>query len=183
MVTEIDIFAHQIVEITHFVIDLIVPAFAGVVIDDFEDAILIGVFDVVDAAKAFVIPDELRILSGAGREGVAGPGFALDDLIIDLCAILFVHTLNANVLFLIGAHFVVNHHVQQHRDVITFERINGFQKLGFITVFGGNTAFLVKLAEIKQIVRIIPDRVTARCAFIGWRQPDHIDADFVKIGG
>ena len=65
MVTEIDIFAHQIVEITHFVIDLIVPAFAGVVIDDFEDAILIGVFDVVDAAKAFVIPDELRILSGA----------------------------------------------------------------------------------------------------------------------
>lgn len=64
MVAKINIFTHEVIEIAHLIVDLIVPAFAGVVVDDFEDTVLIGVFNVVDTAKAFVIPNELRILAG-----------------------------------------------------------------------------------------------------------------------
>ncbi|MNS86626.1 hypothetical protein D3C72_1205360 [compost metagenome] len=120
VIAEIDVFAHQIIEIPHLIIDLIVPAFAGVIIDDLKDAVLVGVFDMVDTAEAFVVPDKLGILPGANGEGVAGPGFAFDDLIVNLGAILLVHTLHADWLFLIRAHFVVHHHVQQHRDLIAF---------------------------------------------------------------
>jgi hypothetical protein len=47
---------------------------------------------------------------------------------------------------------VVHHHVQQHGDIIAFQRLNGLQQLRFVTVFRGDTAFLVKFAEIEQIV-------------------------------
>ena len=59
MVTEIDIFAHEIIEVAHFIVDLIVPAIAGVVINNFEYAIFIGIFDMVDTAKTFIVPDKL----------------------------------------------------------------------------------------------------------------------------
>ena len=59
VIAKVDIFAHQVVEVAHLIINLIVPAFAGVVVDDFKDAIFIGVFNVVDAAEAFVVPDKL----------------------------------------------------------------------------------------------------------------------------
>ncbi|MNB83412.1 hypothetical protein D3C75_302490 [compost metagenome] len=88
MIAKVDVLAHQVVKIAHLGIDLIVPAFAGVVIDDLEDAVFIGVFNMVDAAEAFVIPDKLRVLTGPYREGVAGPGLALDDLIVNLGAIV-----------------------------------------------------------------------------------------------
>ena len=137
----------------------------------------------VDAAEAFVIPDKLRILPGTGREGVACPGFTLNDLIVDLRAILFVDALNADGFFLVSAHFVVNHHVKEDGDLITFECVDSLQQLSFVTVLGGDAAFLVKLTEVEKIVSVVSDRVPAGCAFTGWRQPDHIDADFVKIGG
>ncbi len=74
----------------------------------------------IDAAKAFVVPDELRVLSGPHREGVAGPGFTFDNLVVDLIAIVRIDPLNADSLFLIGAHLVVHHHVHQHRNVVAF---------------------------------------------------------------
>jgi hypothetical protein len=58
VIAKVDIFAHQIIEVTHLIINLIVPAFAGVVVDDFKDAVFIGVFNMVDAAEAFKIPDK-----------------------------------------------------------------------------------------------------------------------------
>ena len=161
VIAKVDIFAHQIIEVTHLIINLIVPAFAGVVVDDFKNAVFIRVFNVVDAAEAFVVPDKLGILPGAGREGVAGPGFALDDLIVDLRAILLVHALNADGLFFIGTHFVVHHHVQQHGNVVALEGVDGFQQLRFVTVFRGDTAFLVKLAQIEQVIGVIADRIPA----------------------
>jgi hypothetical protein len=78
-----------------------------------------------------------------------------------LRAVLLVHALNAHGLFFIGAHFVVDHHVQQHGDVVAFQGVDGLQQLRFIAVFGGDTAFLVKLAEIEQIVGVIADRIPA----------------------
>ncbi|CZX72941.1 Uncharacterised protein [Enterobacter hormaechei] len=120
VVAKINIFTHQVIEIAHLVVDLIVPAFAGVVVHDFEDTVLIGVFNVVDTAKAFVIPNELRILAGPSGEGVARPGFAFDDLIADLGAILRIHALHADGFLLIGPHFVVDHHVQKYRNLVAF---------------------------------------------------------------
>ena len=54
-----DLLGHQVIEVAHLIINLIVPAFAGVVVDDFKDAVFIGVFNMVDAAEAFVVPDKL----------------------------------------------------------------------------------------------------------------------------
>jgi hypothetical protein len=56
---------------------------------------------------------------------------------------------------------VVHHHVQQHGDVVAFEGVDGFQQLRFVTVFRGDTAFLVKFAQIEQIVRVIANRIPA----------------------
>lgn len=152
VIAKINILAHQIIEVTHLIINLIVPAFASVVVDDFKDAVFIRVFNMVHAAEAFVIPDELGILPGTGREGIAGPGFTLNDFIINLRAVLLVHALNADRFFLVCPHLVVHHDVQQHGDIIAFQRLYGLQQLRFVTVFRGNTAFLVKFAEIEQIV-------------------------------
>lgn len=49
MVAKINVFAHQIIKITHLIINLVVPAFTGVVVDDFKNAVFIGVFNMVDA--------------------------------------------------------------------------------------------------------------------------------------
>ena len=118
MIAKIDIFAHQIVKVAQFVIDLIVPAFAGIIIHDFKNAVLGGIFNMIDAAKAFVVPNELRVLTRTGREGVPRPGLAFDNLIVNLRAVIGVYALNLNVFFLVGPHFVVDHHIQQYRDIV-----------------------------------------------------------------
>lgn len=118
VITKVDVFAHQVIEIAQLAINLVVPALAGIVIDDLKDAVLVRIFDVVDAAEAFEIPDKLRVLTATRREGVTGPAFAVDDLIRNLRAILFVDSLYADALFLVRPHFVIYHHVEQHRDVI-----------------------------------------------------------------
>ena len=43
-----------------------------------------------------------------------------DDFVVNLRAVIGVHALDANVFFLIGPHFVVDHHVQQYRNVVVF---------------------------------------------------------------
>ena len=120
MIAKIDVFAHQIIKITQLIINLIVPAFAGVVVHDFKNAVFGWVFDMVNTAEAFKVPNELRVLARAGREGVARPAFAFDDLIVYLRAVLGVNPLDTNILFLICAHLVVNHHVEQYGNIIVF---------------------------------------------------------------
>ena len=146
MIAEIDILTHQIIEITEFIINLIVPAFAGVVVNNFKYAIFIRIFDMVDTAKTFEIPDKLRVLPGTGGEGVTRPAFALNDFFVNLRTVISIYTLHANSFFFIRAHFVVDYHVQQHRNVITFQSINGGQQLCFIAIFSRDAAFLIKLA-------------------------------------
>jgi hypothetical protein len=58
---------------------------------------------------------------------------------------------------------VVDHHVQQHGNVVAFEGINGLQQLRLVAVFRGDTAFLVKLAKIEQVIGVIADRIPAGC--------------------
>ncbi|MNC05850.1 hypothetical protein D3C75_533440 [compost metagenome] len=74
----------------------------------------------VNAAKAFVIPDKLRIFPGANGEGVARPGFAFDNLGVDFITVFFIDAVNANLLFFVGPHFVVEHHIKYHGDIIFF---------------------------------------------------------------
>ena len=99
----------------------------------------------VDTAKTFEIPDKLRVLPGTGGEGVTRPAFALNDFFINLRTVISIYTLHANSFFFIRAHFVVDYHVQQHRNVITFQGVNGGQQLCFITIFSRDAAFLIKL--------------------------------------
>ena len=180
VITKIDIFSHQIIKITQLIINLIVPAFAGVIVNDFENAVFGGILYMVNAAEAFEIPNELRVLACAGREGVARPAFAFDNLIVYLRAIFGVNALDADLFFLIRAHFVVNHHVQQYGNIIVFQRVNRRQQLVFIAVFGGDGSLLVEFAQIKQIVGVIANGIAAGRAFIGWGQPYHIDADIIE---
>ena len=145
MIAKIDILAHQVIEITQFIINLIVPALSGVVINDFKNAIFIGVFDMVNATKAFEIPNELRIFSCTGREGITRPAFAFDNFIINLRAIIFVDSLNTNRFFFVRAHLVIHYHIQQDGNIVTFQGIDRAKQLRFITIFGRNGAFLIKL--------------------------------------
>ena len=180
MIAKIDVFAHQIIKITQLIINLIVPAFAGVVVNDFKNPVFGWILDMVNAAEAFKVPNELRILASAGREGIARPAFALDNLIIYLRAILGVNALDADLFFLISAHFVVNHHVQQYGNIIVLKCVNRRQQLVFITVFGGDGSLLVEFAQIKQIVGVVANGIAAGRAFIGGGQPYHIDADIIQ---
>ena len=100
----------------------------------------------VDTAKTFEIPDKLRVLPGTGGEGVTRPAFALNDFFINLRTVISIYTLHANSFFFIRPHFVVDYHVQQHRNVITFQSVNGGQQLCFIAIFSRDAAFLIKLA-------------------------------------
>ena len=146
MIAKINVFAHQIIKITQLIIDLIVPAFSGVIVNDFKNPVFGWVLDMVNAAEAFKVPNELRVLASAGREGIARPAFALDNLIIYLRAILGVNALDADLFFLISAHFVVNHHVQQYGNIIVLKCVNRRQQLVFIAVFGGDGSLLVEFA-------------------------------------
>lgn len=73
------------------------------------------------------------------------------------------------MLFLICAHLVVDHHIKQHRNIVLVKGRNGGKELGFITIFRGNGAFLVELAEVKQIVAVVADGVTAGRPFVSRR--------------
>ena len=46
MIAEIDIGAHQIVKVAELIIDLFIPAFAGVIVDDFKHTVFRRVLDV-----------------------------------------------------------------------------------------------------------------------------------------
>ncbi len=179
-VAVIDIGAHQIVKVTQLFVNLIGPAVAGVIVNNFEYAIFIGIFDMVDAAKALVVPDKLRIFSLTGGEGVARPGLARDLFVIDLVAIVCVYPINTDCLFFIGTHLMVHHDVEQDGDAVLFQRADSRQQLGFIAVFGGNGTFLIKLAQVEEIVGVIPDRVSSRRRFISGGQPDHVNANIIK---
>ena len=137
-IAKIDIFAHQIVEVAHFIIDLIVPSVAGVVIDEFKHAIFIRILYMIDPAEALIVPDEFRVFTGAGGEGVTRPGLALNNLIRDLRTIVLINALNAYRLFFIGPHFVVNHNVKQHGDIVLAQRGDCGEELVFIAIFGGD---------------------------------------------
>ncbi|EHC38506.1 hypothetical protein SeGA_1600, partial [Salmonella enterica subsp. enterica serovar Gaminara str. A4-567] len=65
MIAKIDIFTHQIVEITHLIINLIVPAIAGIVIDDLKNAVFVGILDVINAAETVIVPNKVGILARA----------------------------------------------------------------------------------------------------------------------
>lgn len=114
---------NMIVEITQLIINLIVPAIAGIVIDDLKNAVFVGILDVINAAETVIVPNKVGILARAGREGVARPAFAFNDVVIDLRAVILIHALNANTFFFVCAHFVVHDDVEQHRNIIFFERV------------------------------------------------------------
>lgn len=124
VIAKIAIFAHQIVEITHLIIDLIVPSIAGIVVEDLNNTVFVGIFDVINAAETVVVPNKVGILTRAGREGVACSAFAFNDIVIDLRAVILTYALNANTFFFVRAHFVVHDYIEQHRNVIFFERVD-----------------------------------------------------------
>ncbi len=127
-----------------------------------------------------MIPDESGVLPFAGGKGVAGPGFAFNDFIIDLIAIELVHTIDMDAFFFIGAHFVVYHHIEQHGDTVLVQGLDGLMQLVFGAVFGGDRSFLIELTQIKQIVSVVADGMLAFTAFTGGREPDHGDTDIIK---
>ncbi|MBZ4231699.1 hypothetical protein LAN31_24045, partial [Mycobacterium tuberculosis] len=81
--------------------------------------------------------------------------------------ILLIDALNAQSLFFISAHFMVYHHIQQYGDIVLLQGVDRRQQLRFVAIFGGDRPFLIKLAEVKEIVGILADGVTARGAFVG----------------
>ncbi|MEI0393133.1 hypothetical protein R1M90_14630, partial [Klebsiella sp. 79945] len=54
---------------------------------------------------------------------------------------------------------MVDHHIQQHGDIVLLQGVDRRQQLRFVAIFGGDRPFLIKLAEVKEIVGIIADGV------------------------
>lgn len=63
------------------------------------------------------------------------------------------------------------------------QRSGGVFERRLVAVFGGHAAFLVKLAQIEQIVGVVTDGVTAGSAFVGGRQPQIGNAQFGEVRG
>ncbi len=54
----VDIRTHQVIEVAVLIVNLIVPAIAGVVVNNFEHPVLRRVFNAINAAEAFIIPNK-----------------------------------------------------------------------------------------------------------------------------
>ena len=76
---------------------------------------------------------------------------------------------------------MVDHHIQQYGDIVLLQGVDRRQQLRFVAIFGGDRPF-DQTRRGQKIVGIIADGVTARGAFVGGWQPDHIDADFIQAG-
>ena len=63
------------------------------------------------------------------------------------------------------------------------QRSGGMFERRLVAVFGGHAAFLVKFAEIEQIVCIVADGVAAGSALVGRRQPQVGNAQFGQVRG
>src|SRR5450631_571891 len=89
-ISEIDIVIHQIVVITFFVVDDLVPSVAVIVLDSVNGGLLCPVI-IVYSAETAIIPDELRIFSFSPREGEAGKGLYIECFAGELSPVLGVY--------------------------------------------------------------------------------------------
>lgn len=133
----------------------------------------------VNAAEAFEVPNELRVLACAGREGVTRPAFAFDNLIVYLRAILGVNPLDADLFFLICAHFVVNHYVQQYGNIIVLKRVYRRQQLVLSPYLVATVPF-GRIRPNQTDRRSRSQRNSRRTRLYRLGQPYHIDADIIE---
>lgn len=94
VIAEIDIVAHQEVIVAIFTVDLVVPAVAGIIIDDFKNAIFVRVFSMIYAAKTVEIPDKGGVLTRTAWKSLAGPGLIFNTLFINMVTIVRVNAVN-----------------------------------------------------------------------------------------
>lgn len=181
-IAELHVGAHQIVVVAFFVVDLIVPAVVAIVVGDFEHPFVVRLLNVVDAAEACVIPDKLGMHATAAGKGEAGVGQRVEALVVDVVAVVGVHLEHVYLFFLVRAELVVEHHVVEYPHAVFAQRSGGVFERRLIAVFGGHAAFLVKFAEIEQIVSIVADGVAAGSALVGRRQPQVGNAQFGQCG-
>ncbi len=76
---------------------------------------------------------------------------------------------------------MVEHHIHDHANLVRAKGVHRRFQLLFVAIFGGTRAFLIELAQIKQIVTVIADGIAAGFTFISRRQPDVGDADFSQF--
>ncbi len=82
------------------------------------------VLDVINAAGTVIVPNKLEYWPACGREGVARPAFAFNDVVIDLRAVIPDSRAEREyVLFRLLPFCEVHDDVEQHRNIIIFERV------------------------------------------------------------
>jgi hypothetical protein len=86
-------------------------------------------------------------------------------------AVLGVHGRGHELLLLVAAEPVAQHHVRVHLDARRLRRADGPKVLVLGAVLGAHGALLVELAQVVEVVDAVPDvRAPAR-ALVGGRQP------------
>ena len=87
-VSEFDIRAHEIIEVAVFLVDLLIPFAVAIFVDETENAVLIRLFDVVDAAEALQVPDEFGMRAVSAGKGEARIGVRLEILVLYIGAVI-----------------------------------------------------------------------------------------------
>lgn len=77
----------------------------------------------------------------------------------------------------IGTAAVVEDDIDDDADAVLLEGSAGVEELFPRTVFGGHGVFLIKLAEVEEIINIIAGAGSAACALAGGGEPCGGDAE------
>ncbi len=168
-VSEFDICAHEIIEVAVFLVDLFIPFAVAIFVDETENAVLIRLLDVVDAAEALEVPDEFGMRAVSAGKGEARIGVRLEILVLYLGAVIGIDAANPHLLPFIRAHLVIENHVVNDADAVFLQRPTSLFEGSAITVFGRDCSLLVEFAKVEEIIGIVTYRKTAGRTLVGRR--------------
>ncbi len=122
-IAKLDIRAHQIVEIAVLLVDFLVPLTVAILVDEPENAVFGRLFDVIDAAETFLVPDEFGMRAASAGKGETCVSECGKILVVDIRAIVGIDAANPYLFLLVGTHLVIENDVVNDTDAILFQRL------------------------------------------------------------
>ena len=164
-VGDVDVGSHEVVVVAELVVDVLVPLLAL----EEPHALLVAGLVPVGAVEACPVPGEVRVGTGAPREGVAGPGGDLLGLADGARAVVGVDRGGAHDLGVVATHAVVEDDVGHDADAGRVQGLDGGEVVVLGAVLGGNGALLVELAQVVGVVDAVADVLHPGLSLVcGW---------------
>ena len=166
---EVQIGEHQVVVVASLAADHAFPV--RIRLAELEDGAFTAPLVPVDTIEVLLVPGKAGIFSAPGREVEARPGLDLGFVAKFDASVVWVDAVDAHRLGGIGAGLMVEHDIGVDLDATAVAGLDQAQVVVLAAVLGGDTAFLVELAQVVQVVGAVTDIVNPGGALGGWRQP------------